>query len=432
MTVAPPPTRPRKPRAIKASADNRPGAPKARDDIVPAAKPRADIVPAAKPRADIVPAAPKARADIIPGATGARATEIHAPPSAHAVDTPPQTALKNATPKTRLRDIAPAFSPLKTERLTLRPFLPNDAPTLHRLINDFDVAKMLEMVSFPYHRERADEWITSAIRDLASGAACHLAITGHEGAQEVLIGAVGITIEKGTRIGRLGYWVGQKYWGHGVATEAARRLTEWGFANLEIDRLHAAVADDNAASGAVLRRIGFRQTGTGVQYFSSRAADQPIILFQATRDDIHGHPDIETINPDGAKPILLVAACALIDIDNRVLLARRPEGKKMAGLWEFPGGKLNPGETPEQALIRELKEELGIDVTTACLAPFAFASHAYEGFHLLMPLFLCRRWQGIPQPREKQTLAWVAPRRLHEYEMPPADKPLIPLLRDFL
>jgi 8-oxo-dGTP diphosphatase len=115
-----------------------------------------------------------------------------------------------------------------------------------------------------------------------------------------------------------------------------------------------------------------------------------------------------------------------------VLLARRPEGKKMAGLWEFPGGKLNPGETPEAALIRELKEELGIDVAAACLAPFAFASHDYDGFHLLMPLFVCRRWNGTPTPRENQTLVWVRAAKLTDYEMPPADKPLIPLLRDFL
>ena len=127
-----------------------------------------------------------------------------------------------------------------------------------------------------------------------------------------------------------------------------------------------------------------------------------------------------------------MAACALIDIDGRVLLARRPEGKKMAGLWEFPGGKINPGETPEAALIRELHEELGIDVAKTCLAPFAFASHAYDRFHLLMPLFLCRRWKGFVRPIEGQALAWVRPDKLAEYEMPAADKPLVPLLRDFL
>ena len=162
--------------------------------------------------------------------------------------------------------------------------------------------------------------------------------------------------------------------------------------------------------------------------------EHTVLLFEATRDDIFGRPEVAVPEDAsaGGKPLLLVAACALVDVDGRVLLARRPEGKKMAGLWEFPGGKLNPGETPEAALIRELKEELGIDVAAACLAPFAFASHAYEGFHLLMPLFVCRRWKGIPMPRENQTLAWVRASKLGEYDMPPADKPLIPLLRDFL
>jgi 8-oxo-dGTP diphosphatase len=323
------------------------------------------------------------------------------------------------------------FVPLKTERLTLRPFQPSDAANLHRLINNFDVAKMLELVSFPYSRDQAEDWIKSSNQNLAAGTACQLAITGQEKELEVLVGGVGISIDRASRTGRLGYWVGQKYWGHGVATEAAGRLTSWSFANLEIDRIAAGVATDNPASAAVLRRIGFRQVGDGHQHFASRSADVPIWTFEATRDDIFGRTEIETTEP-GAKPLLLVAACALVDVDGRVLLARRPEGKKMAGLWEFPGGKLNPGETPEQALIRELKEELGIDVTTACLAPFAFASHEYEGFHLLMPLFLCRRWKGIPTAQEKQTLAWVSARRLGEYEMPPADKPLIPLLRDFL
>ncbi len=134
----------------------------------------------------------------------------------------------------------------------------------------------------------------------------------------------------------------------------------------------------------------------------------------------------------GDKPLLLVSAVALIEADGRVLLARRPPGKAMAGLWEFPGGKIKPGESPEASLIRELKEELDIDVKAACLAPLAFASHAYEDFHLLMPLYACRRWQGELRAREGQSLAWVAPSRLADYPMPPADLPLIPILRDWL
>ena len=130
--------------------------------------------------------------------------------------------------------------------------------------------------------------------------------------------------------------------------------------------------------------------------------------------------------------IVLVSAVALIDSDGRVLLAQRPEGKSMAGLWEFPGGKVEPGESPEAALIRELKEELDIDTWQSCLAPLTFASHAYAEFHLLMPLFACRKWQGVATPREGQTLAWVRPSALRDYPMPPADVPLIPILRDWL
>ena len=131
-------------------------------------------------------------------------------------------------------------------------------------------------------------------------------------------------------------------------------------------------------------------------------------------------------------PTVLVAAAAIIDADGRVLIAERPEGKSMAGLWEFPGGKVNPGELPESALVRELKEELGIDITETCLAPFTFASHAYDDFHLLMPLYLCRMWRGQPAPREGQRLKWVMPMRLSDYPMPAADVPLVALLRDFL
>jgi 8-oxo-dGTP diphosphatase len=130
--------------------------------------------------------------------------------------------------------------------------------------------------------------------------------------------------------------------------------------------------------------------------------------------------------------ILLVAAVALVDVDGRVLIAKRPEGKTLAGLWEFPGGKVEAHERPESALIRELKEELAIDVTEACLAPFTFASHSYEDFHLLMPLYVCRRWKGLVTAVEGQELKWVSPVKLRDYPMPPADLPLIPHLIDLL
>ena len=130
--------------------------------------------------------------------------------------------------------------------------------------------------------------------------------------------------------------------------------------------------------------------------------------------------------------ITLVVACALVDADNRVLIAKRPPGRHMAGLWEFPGGKIEPDERPEDALIRELAEELGIDVTESCLAPLTFASHAYDDFHLLMPLYVCRQWDGDVEAREGQELAWVRSNRLSEYDMPPADEPLKAMLRDLL
>ena len=132
------------------------------------------------------------------------------------------------------------------------------------------------------------------------------------------------------------------------------------------------------------------------------------------------------------KPLLLVAAAALVDADGRVLICQRPPGKALAGLWEFPGGKVEPGETPEACLIRELDEELGIAVTHACLAPFVFASHGYESFHLLMPLYLIRRWEGRVTAREHAALAWVTPGRMGDYPMPPADAPLVAWLRDLL
>ena len=333
--------------------------------------------------------------------------------------------------RTRKKPATPAFEPLKTERLMLRPLKAADAEAMHRLVNDWEVTRTLAVVPFPYPRELADDWIASTANELAEGTAYSLAITGHEGQEEVLLGVVSLRLDKTGRRATLGYWIGRRFWGHGVATEAAGRLVNWGLANLDVDRVGADVDINNPASIAVLKRIGLRQVGEGMAYSVALGRERPVMRFEASRDDVFATTQ-PPVSDTGDKPLLLVAACALIDTDGRILLARRPEGKKMAGLWEFPGGKLNPGETPEAALIRELKEELGIDVSAACLAPFAFASHAYDSFHLLMPLYLCRRWKGTPTGRENQTLAWVRPQKLTDYEMPAADKPLIPLLRDFL
>ncbi len=142
-------------------------------------------------------------------------------------------------------------------------------------------------------------------------------------------------------------------------------------------------------------------------------------------------PEVELKVRDDLETVLVVAV-ALVDVDGRVLIAERPEGKAMAGLWEFPGGKVEDGETPERALIRELKEELSIDVTEACLAPFTFASHIYDDFHLLIPLYLCRRWDGMVHPREGQRVRWLRPLDLRDVAMPPADAPLVAMLKDYL
>lgn len=142
--------------------------------------------------------------------------------------------------------------------------------------------------------------------------------------------------------------------------------------------------------------------------------------------------DAPFLKNNAGRPTVLVVAAVLVDIDGRVLVAQRPEGKKLAGLWEFPGGKVQPGELPETALVRELKEELGIDLTESCLAPLTFASHLYEDFHLLMPVYVARQWKGEPRGLDGQALKWVQTTKLRELAMPPADAPLIALIRDFL
>ncbi|MBW4024507.1 MAG: 8-oxo-dGTP diphosphatase MutT [Proteobacteria bacterium] len=330
-------------------------------------------------------------------------------------------------------EVAPTPSlRLTTERLTLRPLTPDDAEQLHRLLNDWEVCRTLQSVPFPYPRALADQWIADSVAQRQDGAAYHFAITGAETGHEVLVGAVGLKLLAGQRRATLGYWVGRRFWGHAVAREAAGRVVRWALANLDLDTVEATVATDNPASARVLEVVGFRETGAGQEVFLSRGGGtHPVRRFIASRGEISAVPDLPA-PAAGGVPLLLVAACVLIDAEGQVLIARRPEGRAMAGLWEFPGGKLEAGESPEDALTRELREELGIDVSRTCLAPFVFASHAYERFHLLMPLFLCRRWQGKPAPREGQTIRWIKPEALGDYPFLPADRPLLPMLRDLL
>jgi 8-oxo-dGTP diphosphatase len=313
------------------------------------------------------------------------------------------------------------------ERLGLRPLAAADAEMFHRLINDWEICRLLPEAPFPYPLTQARDWIAAAEADAAAGRARQFAIIDE--ADGSLLGSAGLRLSTDGKSATLGYWLGRRYWGQGLGREAAEQMVRWGFAHLAVEEIDASTATDNAASMKVLKRIGFRETGTGSAVFMCRpGVRMPVVAFAITREALDFGPPAG----EAAKPLLLVAACALIDKTGAVLLTRRPAGKKLAGLWEFPGGKLAEQETPEAALVRELHEELGITVREADLAPLAFASHPYESFHLLMPLYLCRRWKGTPQALEGQGLAWVMPAKLDEYPVPPADRPLIPLLRDFL
>lgn len=313
---------------------------------------------------------------------------------------------------------------LQVDAYTLRPLHPDDAPAVHRLVNDWSVVRMLSQLPFPYPRELAESWIAGTCRQSRADEAWHFAIVE----DDALAGCVGVVLDRVRRQARIGYWVGRPFWGKGMASTCVRRIAAWALATLPVDRIVADVAEDNVASIAVLRRTGFVETGVSQKAFVSRGGEHPVRLFEATREAIAP----EAAPPSTTRRTLLVVAAALIDAEQRILLARRPEGKTLAGLWEFPGGKVEPHESPEQALIRELQEELGIDISQGCITPFTFVSEDVGRFHLLMPLYLCRRWRHTPTPREGQTLAWVAARDLGQYPMPEPDRPLIPLLQELL
>lgn len=312
--------------------------------------------------------------------------------------------------------------PLRGDRVLLAPLGPEHAAAIAPMAGDPEVSRYTTRLPHPYTPEDAVRFVQESEALAREGQALTLAILRR--GDFALLGIVGLEYDRdrpGTA--EIGYWLGRDHWGQGLGREAVRLTLEHAFADLRLTAVQARVADGNVASTRLLERLGFAADGT------AQAASRPDGAALTCRS-LHLSP--EAFRTATARRMVLVSAVALIDADNRVLLQKRPEGKALAGLWEFPGGKVDPGETPEQALIRELQEELGIDVRESCLAPLTFASHAYDSFHLMMPLYICRQWKGQVSGREGQELAWVKSARLGDYPMPPADIPLIPILRDWL
>jgi 8-oxo-dGTP diphosphatase len=318
-----------------------------------------------------------------------------------------------------------AVLPVETARLRLRLLALADAPAIERLAGDWEVARFTGSIPHPYPAGSAAPWVEETWAEAAAGGKIVAAIERR--ADGAFLGCIELDLGHGPGpdlpLGLLGYWVGRPFWGAGIAVEAGRAMLEIGFGRLGLARIEAAAMPANRRSIRVQEKLGFG-------FVTEREEPAPA-RGEALRLEVRAldRPAAATPAP---RRRLLVSAAALVDVDGRVLLARRPPGKPMAGLWEFPGGKVHDDETPEQALVRELKEELAIDVAESCLAPLTFASHRYPEFDLLMPLYVCRRWQGTAVPLEGQELAWVRPPRLADYPMPPADRPLIAALQDLL
>ncbi len=311
---------------------------------------------------------------------------------------------------------------VETARLILRPPVRADAAAIQRLAGAWEVARYTAQIPHPYENGTAEAWIDSLAVERGWRGDVTLAIELRDSG--ALIGCIGFERDADEGEASIGYWIGRPYWGQGYATEAIGALVGLAFGRLGLHRLTASVVPENHASARTLGKAGFRAAGLETIDAPARGRRLDVDIYALDRTAKTRSPVV--------PPVVLVVAAALVDADGRVLLARRPAGKAMAGLWEFPGGKVHEGESPESALLRELDEELGLDVSASCLAPLTFASHRYEDFHLLMPLYVCRRWNGTATPREGQELAWVRPSRLPDYPMPPADKPLIAALRDLL
>ncbi len=301
----------------------------------------------------------------------------------------------------------------------MRPLADGDRADLVRLAGDEDVARMTAFIPHPFADSDAGDFLAKAAIEEQARKARVFAVERRDEAG--LIGCVAVALLGAAA--EVSYWLGKPFWRQGLGGEAVAATVDFILGDASVSEATAQVMEENRASARLLEKAGFdfRGAGTGC---GGRCSGRPIRLYALSREKWSARQK--------AKPTVLVVAVALVDADGRVLIARRPEGKMMAGQWEFPGGKVKPGELPEAAVVRELKEELAVDITESCLAPLTFASHVYDDFHLLMPLYVCRVWKGTPTPREGQEVKWVRPLRLADYPMPPADAPLVAALRDLL
>ncbi len=310
------------------------------------------------------------------------------------------------------------FAPIETDRLLLHPPGPDDTEALSAVLDNADVARHSPGLPHPYPPAAVGDWIGRTHRQLLAGEG--FAFVVRDRRSGAVVGLVELALEGQRAIGELAYWVDRDRWDQGIATEAARRMVAFGFDTLGLAAIWGVAITENPASVRVLEKSGLAHQRDGSYY------GRPIVLHRLER------PAYRQQAIESPMPVVYVAAVAMVDDDRRVLLAQRPAGKAMAGLWEFPGGKVEPGERPAITLARELSEELGVEIGIGDFEPFAIVSHSYDDFQLVMPLMLCRRWPGTPHGKEDQVLAWATGSELSDFAMPAADLPLVADLKQLL
>lgn len=328
----------------------------------------------------------------------------------------------------------PELASFKTPNLSLRLFGPEHLDFVQKTAAQWEVAQWLAQVPHPYPEDGARTFLTSAEDCFSSGQALRWVVSDRQ--TGAMLGFVGLDAKAGSdEPWHLGYWFAPEAWGRGVATEAAFHALTFAFWYMELPAIWTGFHVENHASRRVLEKCGFEGwTESSIETVHSG----PTPSFETTLSrgsfDEFVFSGGCTMQPqlDRNVPVVWVVAAALFNEQDQVLVAQRPKGKALEGLWEFPGGKIEPNEGPEAALIRELKEELGIDVGIGCLAPLTFASFPYPKFHLMMPLYAARKWQGEPKGQERQAIKWVSKFELRDLQMPPADEPLVPVIMDWM